>query len=96
MAAVLETHEVELGGDQRFAVTSVRPVIDGATSADIRVGARRRLLDSVSYGTAVTANAAGECPVRSDSRYHRFEASFSGDWTFALGVDVRGAPSGFR
>lgn len=96
LAGTMETQEVELGQDQRFAVTSVRPVIDGAASAQISVGTRRRLLDTVSYTSPVTANAAGECPVRSDSRYHRFRATFSGDWDFALGVDVRGAPSGMR
>lgn len=89
------TREQQLFPKERAFVSSVRPEVDGS-SVDIAaaVGSRDRLIDSVSFGTASTINANGECPIEDDAVYQRFRFSLSASFAHAIGYDVTAVPNG--
>ncbi len=99
LPATIETGEQQLAGlgGGRSLITAVRPVIDG--SANVSISALGRNLSSgpATAGPISAVDARGECPMRSNARYHRFRAFMHGDFTAALGVEVtRHAPAGDR
>jgi hypothetical protein len=90
LAATLETPESQPINGQRCRVTNFTPLIDGGTPS-IAIGYRERLEDTVAYGPAVTMNAYGDCPQRTDARYVRAQVTIpeGSTWTHAIGVDMR-------
>ena len=52
--------------------------------------------DSVTTGSAVTVKSSGDCPLRTNSRYHRLRVSVNGNFTNMKGVDVDARPEGKR
>jgi len=92
------TGEGQLVENARAFVTTIRPLVQGATTTAITtaVGARDRLIDSVSFNAAVALNAIGECPQRSNGRFHRLRMDVSGSFTRAVGFDVRLVKDGVR
>jgi hypothetical protein len=97
LAARLETGEAQLIPGKRTFVQSVRPMVDGGTLT-VTLGTRNRINDSVTYGSAVSQNTWGECPVRANARYHRARVDIAagGSWTHAQGVDFQAVPEGSR
>ena len=76
-------------------VTVVRPVIDNG-SANVQVASRRLLDGTITYGSSVSMNADGRCPVRSAGRFHRFKITPTGNWTNATFVDIDTESQGNR
>jgi hypothetical protein len=61
------------------------------------ISARNTYQQPEVIGPPVNINSMGECPYRSDGRYHRVVANVSGIlWNTAYGVDVRAIKAGFR
>jgi hypothetical protein len=87
--ATADTVELEPFGKsgKRGFVTSVRPMIDGA-SPTVQIGTRQKLLDTPSFTTASAANDNGECPVRADGRYMRARIQTTGAFTHLQGIEI--------
>lgn len=83
--ATLETGEAQLIQGKRSEVSEVHPLVDGGTHT-VQVGTRETQAVAITYGSASTENASGICPVRSNSRYHRFRVNVTGDFNDATGV----------
>ncbi len=89
MDALLETTEAQIFPGHRSDVTLVRPVVDGASATvSVQMGTRNTQNSSVSYGMSVSSNSTGDCPVRSNARFHRVRVNISGEFDHAEGVDV--------
>ena len=89
MAAVLETAESQMTRGQRSFLTGVRPLIDAPTGTITAQIATRDVQNAAhAFGSAITLNANGICPVRSDARYHRFRFNITGGFTDAIGFDI--------
>jgi hypothetical protein len=96
MTATVDTVEVQHFPGQRAEVTSVRPLVDGGT-ATVAVGARTTQAGAVSFASAVSPTTEGECPVRSNNRYHRYRISTTGDFNHIAGItDIEASPVGGR
>lgn len=95
MDATVETAEGQHFPGFRSHVTEVRPVVDG-NSATVTVGSRNLLSASESFGSAVSQNVSGTCPVRSNARYHRYRVSTTGAFNFIQGVEVKVTPGDER
>jgi hypothetical protein len=76
-------------------VKVVRPVIDNG-SATVQVASRRLLNGTITYGSSVTMNSDGRCPVRSAGRFHRVKVTPTGNWTNATFIDIDTEPQGTR
>jgi hypothetical protein len=87
--ATADTVEIEPFGDagKRAMVTSVRPMIDGA-SPTVQIGTRSRLLDTPTFTAASAINAVGECPVRADGRFLRGRIQTSGSFNHLQGIEI--------
>lgn len=85
MDATLETGETQLIPGKRADLNEVSPLVSGGTHT-VEVGTRETQVASVSYSGASSENASGICPVRSNSRYHRFRVNITGDFTDATGI----------
>ena len=83
--ATLETGE--FGGIDRSEINEIMPIVDGGTHT-VQMGTRETQAGTVSWGSASTENSSGICPVRSNSRYQRARVNITGDFNFALGVEV--------
>ena len=62
------------------------------------LSARVNYQDLESFGPDIGIDAMGECPQRSDGRYHRARVTISGNsiWSQALGVEPTFIPAGLR
>ena len=87
LAATLETGERQIVQGRRAEVLSVVPLVDGGTHT-VQVGTRETQNGTVSWSSAATENSSGVCPVRSNSRYHRFRVNNTGSFNHAMGVEV--------
>jgi len=92
------TGEDQLIEDHFAFVTAIRPLVqgNGTTAVTTTLGARDRLIDSVSFAAAVAVNSTGICPQRSSGRYHRLQMDVSGSFTRAVGFDVELVRDGMR
>lgn len=90
MSATVETLETQHIPGSRAHVTGARPIVDG-NAATVAVGSRNLLSASESFGSAVSQNSSGVCPIRSNARYHRYRISTSGAFNFIQGVEVDAA-----
>lgn len=97
LAATVETGEQQLFPGRRALVTSVRPLVDGATPS-VQLGTRNRTVDPVSWSVAAPINAQGACPVRSAARYHRARVSLpaGGSWEHLQGIDIEAHREGMQ
>lgn len=97
LTALLETKEAQIFEGQRAKITRLRPVIDGSGTITIQLGTRNLLSESVTYGSAISVDSTGNCPLRSNARYHRARVNIAGGFNDAMGVDVLEAvPAGKR
>jgi hypothetical protein len=76
-------------------VTLAKPIIDGG-SGTVAIASRLNLDDSLTFSTAVAADAENRVGLRSSGRYHRIKTVPTGTWNFALAVDVDIAQQGTR
>ncbi|MCG8693993.1 MAG: hypothetical protein MI806_22540 [Minwuiales bacterium] len=100
LPATLETGEVNANPGGTAHVSSVRPLVDGAShsAVSVQVGTRQRQSETVSFSPNLLLNEIGEADFRRDARYHRFRTVIAGgeNWTHAVGVDPVIRPSGKR
>jgi hypothetical protein len=88
------TNDLEYGYNSVLSL--VRPSIDNG-SANVSVASRRKLNDTITYGSSVSASSENRCPVRSAGRYHRVNVTPTGSiWSSAIGVDVDYSEQGTR
>jgi len=84
--ATLTTNDLEFG--YNTLVNLVRPSIDNG-SADVQIASRRELNDTITFSTAVSADAEGRVGLRSHGRYHRISITPTGaNWSLAIGLDL--------
>jgi len=84
--ATLTTNDLEFG--YNTLVNLVRPSVDNG-SADVQIASRRELNDTVTFSTAISADAEGRVGLRSHGRYHRISVTPTGaNWTLAIGLDL--------
>jgi hypothetical protein len=95
MPAIIETTEIAAGKNRRFLLNSVRPLVDGG-SQNIQVGSRQLQTDTETWSATATVNSNGRATLRKNARYHRIRVNLSGSWTHAQGVEITGAPVGWR
>lgn len=89
MDATLETQEAQLFEGQRTHITLVRPLVDGSSSTvKIQIGERNLLSESVNFQSEISTNSTGDCPVRSNARYHRARVKITGGFDHAQGIEV--------
>ena len=92
--ATLTTNDIEFG--YNTLATLVRPSVDNG-SADVQIASRRELNDTITFTTAVSADAEGRVGVRSHGRYHRINVTPTGaNWTLAIGLDMDYSQAGNR
>lgn len=95
--AVLETAEAQVNPKGRANITNTRPIIDGSGTVTVQMGARNLHSESASFGSAVSVNTSGYCPVRSNARYHRARVNVTGGFNDAQGIDlIASATAGAR
>lgn len=88
MDALLETTEFQAYPGYRSNVTLIRPIVDGSGTVTVQMGTRNTQGSSASYANAVSTNSTGDCPVRSNARYHRVRVNISGGFNHAIGIEV--------
>lgn len=97
LSAVLETPELQLNESGDSYISSVRPLVDGATSQTVQVGSRHLQDDSVTWTNAETPNSeTGKIHPRANADYHRFRVNTTGDFTHAIGVEIGSRGTGRR
>lgn len=92
------TGEAQIITDRRAFVRAVWPLVEGdaSTAVTAYLGSRSRLIESVSWTSAVSMNSIGFCPFRNDSRYQRFRLDVAGGFDRAMGGNVEYEQSGMR
>lgn len=103
LAPSVDTSESEFFPDETFnkgrraIINNVRPMVDGGTPS-ITIGTRNRLEDPVTWGSAVSVNSEGNCPVIANAKYLRARITLPSNSTFThiQGVDVSAVASGKR
>lgn len=104
LAATIETMERQLFPGRRAMLRSARPILNGGV-VTVTPGTRSTLVNASGIGTAVTwgnpvtVDSTGNCPMRSEGRYHRarVEIAAGGTWTRAQGLDqIEAVPGGSR
>lgn len=101
MAAQIATSTVQITPGRLSWVDSTRPLIQMTSlpsGVSIAVSGRNNQYDPIVYGPLVPPNSMGDCPQRSDARYHSAMMAISAGaaWSHAVGVDGNGQPSGER
>ena len=96
----METNEFEPANMRQSIVRSVTPYVTtrGGTAPTVtsQLASRSRQIDGFTYGSAVNLNNDNICPIRGSGRYHRVRVNVTGDWRYALGIDVDASALGRR
>jgi len=85
--AEFETGEFQPVPSRRTEITEVLPLVDGGTHT-VTPGTRETQASTVSWGSVASENSSGICPVRVNSRYHRYRVDVTGDFTDAIGIEI--------
>lgn len=93
LAGTIETGEIFTDGAMT-QLSEVRPVIDGAST--IVLSTRDRLTDSPTDSSSLSPDTSGKVNVRTHARYHRIKITTSGDFSNAIGVEVKTKNRGTR
>ena len=99
LSATVDTTEFEGAEGRRSSIINVRPIVDSEEdSATVTVTpiTRASQLDNILVGSAVSTQDSGDCPLRSNSRYHRIRVSVTGNFKTMSGVDIEVRPEGKR
>ena len=99
--ATIVSKEFEVAPMRSSVINSVTPYLTAkdtitAPTITVSVGSRSRQVDDVTFTTASSLNADNLCNVRSSGRYHRVKVETTGDYRYALGIDVDAKPLGRR
>lgn len=91
--ATITTREFEVAPQRSSIINAVVPYVTSKNPAvqptlNVSVGSRNRQIDDVSFTNASTINSDNLCNVRTSGRYHRVRVQTTGDFRYALGVDV--------
>lgn len=83
--ASITSGDIDMGNS---VITLARPIVDNG-SGTVAIASRQSLADSVTFGTAVTADAEGRCSLRNAGRYQRVKTTATGsNWKTLVGVNV--------
>jgi hypothetical protein len=99
LPAQVGTGTAQYTPNMRSYVSSARPIVEMiAGTPTIAFCARDNMMDPQVFGPDVPMDIAGECPQRSDGRYHEARISMqAGDaWTHIVGADVTSRSAGTR
>jgi hypothetical protein len=99
LAAQVGLQTVQFIPGRRAYVQSARPLIElSAGTPTIAFAGQTNLYDPIVYGAATAPDASGECPQRSDARYHTAALSMpaAAVWTHISGADVTFTSAGLR
>jgi len=99
MTATVDTTEFEGAEGKRSTLINARPIVDAngeSTTITVTPITRSSQADALTTGSAVTVKASGDCPLRTNSRYHRLRVIVNGNFTNMQGVDVEARPEGKR
>ena len=99
LAAQVATQTKQLTPGRRSFVQSARPLVDLTNGTPtVAFAARTNLYDTETFGAAVPPDISGECPQRSDGRYHNAMVAMpaAAVWTHIVGVDTTYQPGGLR
>jgi hypothetical protein len=87
LTATIETKETEIHAGHATMLNGFRPLVDGGT-VTARVFTRSRQSDTPSVTESLSMRDTGRITTRSRSRYHRIELTLSGEWSYAVGVQI--------
>tara|TARA_R100001463_G_scaffold44789_1_gene92784 strand:+ start:283 stop:1764 length:1482 start_codon:yes stop_codon:yes gene_type:complete len=99
MTATVDTTEFEGAEGKRSTLINARPIVDANgenTTITVTPLSRPSQANAVTTGTAVTVKSSGDCPLRTNSRYHRLRVIVDGNFINMQGVDVDARPEGKR
>jgi len=92
LAATLETAEATAPGGKRIFINKVMPLVDITTpGVTVQVAVRDQLMGGdLLYGTAISQEVTGECPVLAEGRYARFVINIPAGtlWSAAKGMTI--------
>ncbi len=97
-AARFTTGEGQLIADSRAFVRNIRPLVQGTVgNISATIGQRDLLTNDVVWGSPSNVNTTiGDCPVRSNARYHRFRLDVTGGFQRVMGIDIDFTKEGRR
>ncbi|MDE2471251.1 MAG: hypothetical protein KGL35_21585 [Bradyrhizobium sp.] len=99
LAASVATQTKQLTPGRRSFVQSARPLVDLTTGVpSVSFAGRVQIYDEEVFGAAVAPNSMGECPQRSDARYHNAQVTIPAGavWKHIIGVETTFVPGGAR
>jgi hypothetical protein len=99
--ATITSKEFEIAPMRSSVINSITPYVtaknpDVQPTLSVSVGSRSRQIDDVNFTSAGAITSDNLCNVRSSGRYHRVKVETTGDFRYALGIDVDAKPLGRR
>jgi hypothetical protein len=92
LAPTVDTQELQPTPGKRTFVGSVRPIVEGtsAVTPSVAIGVRERTVDAVTWQTASSLNAIGECEQRASGRYVRARTTLpaGSSFTHISGIEL--------
>jgi hypothetical protein len=98
LPAVISTGQRQLSQHNRSLVVNTRPLVASNVYNDpngersvkytVQVAPGDLLTDREAFTRSATANVAGECPVFSEGRYHKFTVNVTGEFEDLQGIIV--------
>lgn len=98
MAAIMDTTEESLNGNDMAYVNRIWPLTDAA-GVQVQLGTRNRLIDMVNWTNPVgITSTSGSAGVRATGKYHRARVTIpaGASWTSAQGIQVDARTAGKR
>ncbi|MGN7124367.1 hypothetical protein [Methylorubrum thiocyanatum] len=92
---IAQVSQTPVKGD-RALIRSVSPKVHGAGAVSVQVSGRVTPQAPVMFGPPTPVNANGWCPLRNNSRYHRYRLSLSSGWSQAMGIEIDAVSTGYR
>jgi hypothetical protein len=99
LSATVDTTEFEGVQGRRSTLINARPIVDAngeSTTVTVTPFERSSQVNAPLEGSPVTVTDSGDCPMRSNSRYHRLRISVDGNFDTLSGVDIEARPEGKR
>ena len=99
--ATIVSKEFEVSPSKSSVINSVTPYVTAKNptiepTLSVSVGSRNKQIDVANFTNATALNSDNFCNVRSHGRYHRVKIDISGDYRYALGIDVDAKQLGRR
>lgn len=90
MTAVIECTEFEGAKSRLSEINQIMPMIEGdsSTVVTVRMGSRNNRTDSLTYSSSLSQNSQGYIQPRANARFHQVEATISGGFDKATGIEV--------